>query len=164
MWQGKSGAITPGTTILAGMREVAGAAQVSFSTDGTGAESADVVIAVVGENPYAEGRGDRSDLALAEDERALLERLDKTGKPLVVVLLSGRPMILGSALEQAEAFVAAWLPGTEGGGIADVLYGVAKPSGKLSHSWPRSMEQVPINDGDGKGDPLFRYGFGLLYP
>lgn len=163
-WQGKRGPITPGTTVLAGLREVARAAQVTFSPEGTGAESADVVIAVVGENPYAEDRGDRSDLALAEDERALLERLDKTGKPLVVVLLSGRPMILGAALEQAEAFVAAWLPGTEGGGIADVLYGVAKPTGKLSHTWPRSMEQIPINDGDGKADPLFRYGAGLTYP
>jgi hypothetical protein len=72
-------------------------------------------------------------------------------------------MILGDALENADAFIAAWLPGTEGDGIADVLFGDFAPQGRLSHSWPRRMEQVPINEGDASYDPLFPYGYGLTY-
>jgi beta-glucosidase len=72
-------------------------------------------------------------------------------------------MILGEALGMADALVAAWLPGTEGQGVADVLFGDHKPSGKLPHSWPRSMAQVPVNAGDATYDPLFAYGFGLTY-
>ncbi len=83
---------------------------------------------------------------------------------MVTVLLSGRPLILGEALDASDAFVAAWLPGTEGQGVADVLFGEAHPAGKLPHSWPRSMDQVPINVGDpSKGEPLFPFGFGLSY-
>jgi beta-glucosidase len=81
----------------------------------------------------------------------------------VLVLLSGRPLILGSALEKCDAFVAAWLPGTEGQGVADVLFGDYRPTGKLSHSWPRSMSQIPVNVGDVRYDPLFKYDFGLAY-
>jgi beta-glucosidase len=72
-------------------------------------------------------------------------------------------MILGGVLDAATALVAAWLPGTEGAGIGDVLFGDASPAGKLPHSWPRAMEQIPINQGDAKYDPLFAYGFGLGY-
>jgi beta-glucosidase len=79
------------------------------------------------------------------------------------VLLSGRPMIIDRALEKCDAFVAAWLPGTEGAGVADVLFGAWKPTGKLSFSWPRSMAQIPINAGSRNYDPLFKYGFGLTY-
>jgi beta-glucosidase len=85
------------------------------------------------------------------------------GVPTVVVLVSGRPMILGRALSLADAFVAAWLPGTEGQGVTDVLFGDHAPTGKLSHSWPRSMQQIPVNVGDGSYDPLFPYGYGLTY-
>ena len=85
------------------------------------------------------------------------------GIPVVVILLSGRPMILGDVLDKADALIAAWLPGTEGEGIADVLFGDYKPTGKLSHSWPRSMAQIPLNAGDKNYDPLFAYGFGLTY-
>jgi beta-glucosidase len=83
--------------------------------------------------------------------------------PTVVVLLSGRPMVLGDALTQADAFVAAWLPGTEGAGVADVLFGDHKPTGKLAFSWPRSLAQLPMNVGDAVYDPLFPFGFGLSY-
>ena len=79
------------------------------------------------------------------------------------MLLSGRPLILGAVPSQADAVLAAWLPGTEGEGVADVLFGARAPTGKLPHSWPRSMEQVPINVGDARYDPLFPYGFGLGY-
>jgi beta-glucosidase len=88
----------------------------------------------------------------------------RTGIPVVVILLSGRPMILEDALVQADAFLATWLPRTEGEGVADVLFGDYKPTGKLSFSWPRSMAQVAIHQGDPNYNPLFPYGFGLSYP
>jgi len=87
----------------------------------------------------------------------------KAGLPVVLVIVSGRPLILGDALENSDAIVAAWLPGTEGGGVADVLFGDYKPTGKLSFTWPRSMDQIPINVGDATYDPLFAFGFGLTY-
>jgi beta-glucosidase len=82
---------------------------------------------------------------------------------VVVVVVSGRPLILGDALGMADALVAAWLPGTEGAGVADVLFGDYRPTGKLSFSWPRSTAQIPINVGDAPYDPLFPFGFGLSY-
>jgi beta-glucosidase len=92
-----------------------------------------------------------------------VERVASTGVPVVVVVLSGRPMILGSVLERAPAVVAAWLPGTEGAGVADVLFGDSAPRGKLSHSWPRTMADIPVNVGDAGYAPLFPFGFGLSY-
>ena len=162
-WRGRRGAITPGTTIRQALTEAVGAGRLDFSKDGAGAERADVVVVVVGEDPYAEGYGDRADLALNKEDRALIETVKRTGKPLVVVLLSGRPLILGEILDDAKAVVAAWLPGTEGGGVADVLAGAFKPTGKLSCSWPRTMADVPINVGDTPYAPLFAYGYGLSW-
>jgi beta-glucosidase len=89
--------------------------------------------------------------------------MKKAGIKVVAVLLSGRPLIINEVLGKCDAFVAAWLPGTEGQGVADVLFGDYKPTGKLSVSWPRSMAQIPINFGDPNYDPLFKYGFGLSY-
>jgi beta-glucosidase len=136
---------------------------VTFSKDGSGAAGADVGIVVIGETPYAEMLGDRTDLTLAAEDVAAVENMKKAGIPVVVVLLSGRPMIIDSVLDKADAFVAAWLPGTEGQGVADVLFGDYNPTGKLSCSWPRSMAQIPINWGDKNYDPLFKYGYGLSY-
>ncbi len=82
---------------------------------------------------------------------------------MIVVLITGRPLILGDVLDAANALLVVWLPGTEGGGIADLLFGVAKPTGKLSCSWPRNMSDIPINVGDPRYAPLFDYGFGLSY-
>ncbi len=161
-WQGKSGTTTTGTTILAGLKGAARGA-VTYSLDGTGAEGADLGVVVVGETPYAEFMGDRADLGLDAADKAAIANVKKAGIPLVLVLVSGRPMILGEALAQADAVVAAWLPGTEGQGVADVLFGDAKPTGKLSFTWPRTNEQIPINVGDRTYDPLFPYGFGLSY-
>ena len=164
-WQGKSGPVTTGgTTILQAIRgAVSPASKVTFSLDGSGADGAPVAVAVIGETPYAEMQGDRSDLALDPADVATVKALKKSGARVVVVLVTGRPMILDSILADADAIVAAWLPGTEGAGVADVLFGDYKPTGKLSYSWPRSMAQLPINVGDAKYDPLFPFGYGLTY-
>jgi len=163
-WQGKSGPTMPGgTTILAALKAAAKGGQVTFSKDGSGAAGADVGVVVVGETPYAEFKGDREDLALDPEDLAAIANVKKAGIPVVVVVVSGRPLILGDALTQADALVAAWLPGTEGGGVADVLFGDYKPTGKLSFTWPRAMAQIPINVGDASYDPQFPYGFGLTY-
>jgi len=163
-WQGESGApTTGGTTILAAMRAAAGADRVTYARDGLGAAGADVAVVVVGETPYAEYKGDRDDLSLSPQDREAIANVKKAGVPVVLVVVSGRPVILDDAMDAADAVVAAWLPGTEGQGVADVLFGDHKPTGKLPFSWPRSMEQIPINVGDAKYDPLFAYGFGLTY-
>jgi beta-glucosidase len=173
-WQGKPGpVIHGGTTILAGIKQALGpAAQITFSADGSALKSADenggarpdAVLAFVGELPYAEGKGDRKDLNLSAQDVALVEKAKKTGAPVVVVLISGRPMILGPTLEASDAFIAAWLPGTQGEGVADVLFGDYHPTGKLPHTWPRTMDQVPLHADDaGAEKALFSYGFGLSY-
>ena len=162
-WQGQSGTPTQGTTILAALQQGARDAKVTYSRDGSGAAGADVAVVVVGETPYAEFFGDREDLTLAKEDAEAIANAKKSGVPVVVVLLSGRPMILGDSLGLADAFVAAWLPGSEGTGVADVLFGDYKPTGKLAFTWPRTMAQLPINVGDASYDPLFPYGFGLTY-
>ena len=157
-WQGRSGAVTTGgTTILAGIRNtVSKDTKVTFSKDGSGAAGATVGVVVIGEKPYAEGFGDRASLALGAEDIAAVKTMKAAGIPVVVVLVSGRPMILGDVLDTASAVVAAWLPGSEGQGVADVLFGDYKPTGKLSFTWPKAL-------GKGTVDPLFAYGYGLKY-
>jgi beta-glucosidase len=163
-WQGKSGDVTPGgTTILAAIRSaVSSSTRVSTSVDGTGAEGADVGIVVVGETPYAEFMGDVPDLVLAAEDVTAIQNVARTGIPVVVLLVSGRPLAVEPILSSCRALVAAWLPGTEGQGVTDVLFGDVRPTGKLSVSWPR-QGQGPVNVGDKTYDPLFPYGFGLSY-
>ncbi len=163
-WQGSTGPITAGTTILEAITaSVAAPGIVTYEPDGSGAEGATLGVVVIGESPYAEGRGDQTDLSISAEDMAIVRRVRAAGAPTVVILLSGRPMILEDILDDCDALIAAWLPGTEALGIADVLFGDYQPTGKLSHSWPRGMSQIPINDGDGSYDPLFPYGFGLSY-
>jgi beta-glucosidase len=164
-WQGGSGEVTAGgTTILAAVKNnVSDDTKVTFSLDGTEAQGADIGIAVIGERPYAEGAGDSADLALDQADIEAIDNMRKTGIPVVVILISGRPLIINDVLDKADAFIAAWLPGTEGQGVADVLFGDYEPTGILSFTWPRSIEQIPINIGDEDYDPLFEYGFGLPY-
>ncbi len=166
-WQGKMDNVVPGgTSILAAIKNTASKdTKVTYSRDGMGVEGADVAVVVIGEAPYAEFQGDRADLSLAPDDVEAVRNLKKAGVPVVVVLLSGRPLILGDVLDQSDALVAAWLPGSEGQGVADVLFGDCKPTGKLSRTWPRSMAQVPLtsNGDEAHYDPLFKYGFGLTY-
>jgi beta-glucosidase len=118
---------------------------------------------VIGETPYAEGNGDRSDLSLSAEDILTVINLRSFGIPTIVVLISGRPMILDNLMLYSDAIIAAWLPGTEGQGVVDVLFGDFVPTGKLSYTWPRSMSQIPINYGDIDYDPLFEYGFGLTF-
>jgi len=164
-WQGESGKVTPGgTTIYEAIKQaVSPETKVTLSKDGSDVNNADVAVVCVGEKPYAEMIGDRDTLDLSKEDEAVIDNFKSKGIPVVVVLISGRPLIISSALEKSNAFIAAWLPGTEGEGIADVLFGDYKPTGKLSHSWPRSMDQLPINFGDKDYNPLFPFGFGLTY-
>lgn len=165
-WQGSSGNITPGTTILQGIRNtVAPGTTVTYNKTGRGAAGHDVAVVVIGEKPYAEGQGDQpSYLGLDQDDKNTLNTVKRSGVPMVVVMVSGRPQIISSEIGGWSGLIAAWLPGTEGQGVADVLFGDYRPTGKLPHSWPRAETQIPINIGDATYDPLFPYGFGLTYP
>ncbi|MEM1178748.1 MAG: glycoside hydrolase family 3 N-terminal domain-containing protein [Acidobacteriota bacterium] len=159
-WQGQSGEITVGTTVLEALRAAVGeSTEITVSADGSGAEGADVVLAVIGETPYAEMMGDRTDLSLDDADREAVERAHASGVPVVTVLISGRPLILNETLDQSAAFVAAWLPGTEGAGITDVLFGDVAATGRLSFSWPGSMDQVAVLQGDEGYAPLFPFGY-----
>ncbi|MDB6067745.1 MAG: glycoside hydrolase, family 3 domain protein [Pedosphaera sp.] len=163
-WQGSTGKVTPGgTTILEGIRHtVTPGTEVTFSADGSGAEGADAIIVVVGETPYAEMKGDRTDLHLPPADLALIAKAKAARVPVVSILLSGRPLILGTALDDSDAFIAAWLPGTEGQGVADILFGDYKPTGQLPRTWPLNDSQLST-DAAKTIKPLFHYGAGLIY-
>jgi beta-glucosidase len=173
-WQGQAGNITPGTTILEGiLATVSPETAVRYDRfgnfDGAVDESgnpliASVAIAVVGELPYAEGEGDRAELSLSPADLAMLARLRERSERLVVVLISGRPLIVTEQLGQWDALVAAWLPGSEGQGVADVLFGDYPFSGRLPYTWPRDMAQLPHDEDSGEGcdGPLFPFGYGLV--
>jgi beta-glucosidase len=165
-WQGKAGNITPGTTIMEAI-EATSAGEVQFNRFGNfdGDTKADLAIVVVGERPYAEGRGDNENPSLSENDIELILRVREQAEKVVVVLVSGRPLVITEALPYTDAFVAAWLPGSEGQGVADVLFGDQPFTGKLSFTWPRSAEQLPFDFAnlptEGCEAPLFPYGYGL---
>ncbi|MBN2344596.1 MAG: glycoside hydrolase family 3 C-terminal domain-containing protein [Deltaproteobacteria bacterium] len=160
-WMG-AGSRAEGTTVLDAVTQVVGKQNVSHSKDaGKVPEDTQVGIVVVGEYPYAEWRGDSEHLVLDDEDQQAVANMKKANIPFVVILFSGRPMIVNEQLESADAFVAAWLPGTEGDGMTDVLFGDAPFSGTLSHSWPKEVSQLPLNQGDSEYDPLFPLGFGL---
>lgn len=165
-WQGKPGKVMQGgTTLLAAVRAaVSPQTDVVFSPDGENLQGAEAAVVVVGEQPYAEGAGYRKDLALPAGDLALIKKAAAAGIPVVTVLYSGRPLVLGPALDESDAFIAAWLPGTEGAGLADVLFGDARPSGKLPRPWPRDNNGA--NSGvfaRGESQPLFPAGYGLAF-
>ena len=163
-WQGGSGDITPGTTILDAFKSaVSDSSSIRYSKNADNLLGSDIIVVVIGEEPYTEGVGDRDSLLLSKKDRELLEKVKRAKIPYVVILISGRPMIINKELDSSHAFIAAWLPGTEGEGISDVLFGDFDFTGKLSMTWPRSMKQIPINYGDSSYDPLFKFGFGLSY-
>lgn len=164
-WQGASGnVIQPGTTILQAIQNtVSKETQVVYSKEGENPGDAEVAVVVIGETPYAEMFGDRKDLSLSEEDIKVWKRVKETSIPTVVILVCGRPLLIQDILEKSNAFIVAWLPGTEGQGVADVLFGDYSPTGKLPHSWPKTMDQIPVNLGDKNYSPLFEYGFGLTY-
>jgi beta-glucosidase len=163
-WQGDVGKVTSGgTTLLEAIRRTVGSdTLVSFSPDAAALELADVIIVGIGEKPYAEMKGDQNDLRLSAEDIRLIRQASQTGARVVTVLFSGRPLILGEALELSDAVVAAWLPGTEGLGMTDVLFGEFRPAGKLPRAWPQGPEvtsNIPASDGASQ----FPSGFGLTY-
>jgi beta-glucosidase len=176
-WQGISGDIIPGTTILEGIREVAPKAPITFSADASAPMAgADVGVVVVGETPYAEGFGDiggpecgfcsppqfeEKSLSLQPGDKAVIDKVCDAIDPCVVLVVSGRPQVLTDQLPKIDALVASWLPGSEGAGVADVLFGERPFTGRLSMTWPRTEAQVPINVGDADYQPLFPFGWGL---
>ena len=176
-WQGDGNGnddFPNGESILDGVNAAvtAGGGAVSFSPAGDFNEAPDVALVVFGEDPYAEGEGDRPHLAFSAERPeplAVLRSLKARGVPVVSVFVTGRPLWVNPELNASDAFVVAWLPGSEGGGVADVLFrapaGEAQRDfrGRLSFSWPRDPWQTAVNRGDDPYDPLFPYGFGLRY-
>ena len=161
-----------GQSIFGGIQEAVRAAggTATLSVDGKYRRKPDVAIVVFGENPYAEMVGDRPTLEFSPSDKTALQTLKKlkaAGIPTVSIFLSGRPMWVNPELNASDAFVAAFLPGSEGGGIADVLFRAPDSSvrhdfkGRLSFSWPKQADQGPLNRGDQNYDPLFAYGYGL---
>ena len=162
-WQGKPGNHIPGTTLLQALHK-ATSADIQYQPNGEFSENetAEIGIVVLAEPPYAEGVGDRANLCLPADDIALVHRVRAHCQKLIVILYSGRPLIITEALPLADAFIAAWLPGSEGDGIADVLFGDYPFTGKLSFVWPRSMDQIPLSALQNSPEPpLFPIGFGL---
>jgi beta-glucosidase len=174
-WQGTepNSAFRHADSIYAGIRDavVAAGGQAELDVHGQTARRPDVAIVVFGEHPYAEGAGDIASLAYSPSDRGelgLLRRLHAQGIPLVAVFLSGRPLWVNAELNAADSFVAAWLPGGEGGGVADVLFRAPDGEvrydfhGRLSFAWPRSPH-VPAPGEAGGEAPLFPSGYGLTY-
>ncbi len=180
-WQGGSTNTIPGTTILDGIKEVAGDGEVTYSQDASAAiPRRDTGVVVVGETPYAEGYGDvggpgwaydpadnntprpSQTMQLSDADKTAIDRVCAAARRCVVVVVSGRPMIIDPAQRrEIDGLVAAWLPGSEGAGVADDLFGRRAYTGRLPMTWPRSLAQEPINVGDASYDPLYPYGFGL---
>jgi beta-glucosidase len=161
-------------TIFEGLRDAfaAGGGRAQLSVDGAFKQRPDVAIVVYGETPYAEFMGDVQTLEYQPGDKrdlALLKKFKAQGIPVVSVFLSGRPLWVNPELNASDAFVAAWLPGSEGGGVADVLVAGAdgKPrhdfGGRLSFSWPRTAAQLQLNKGGADYDPQFPLGHGLSY-
>lgn len=164
-WQGAVGLDPTGSTnIMQGFQSIGGASNISYSADGTGI-TGDVAVVCIGEVPYAETLGDIVDgtvdnHSLAIPDADFVTNAKNSGKPVVCIMLTGRPMDI-TGIMTADAIVAAWLPGTEGGGIAEVLYGNYEFSGKLGMAWPANATSEPTENGTGGTPPRFPYDYGL---
>ncbi len=179
-WQGNSTHQIPGDTIREGIEDAA-RGDVTYSEDASAPIGRrDVGVVVVGETPYAEGFGDvggprwgydpgengvlrpAQTMQISDADKAAIDKVCAAAKACVVVIVSGRPLIIDPArLSQVDGLVAAWLPGSEGTGVADTLFGKRPYTGRLPMTWPRTLEQEPINVGDADYDPLYPFGFGL---
>jgi len=153
-----------GTSILNAILEASAESElVTYDPSANNLSKEDIVIAVVGEYPYAEGYGDNPSIELNSYDKAVLERCYESGNQMIVIMLSGRPLIINDHVKKWNGFIAAWLPGMAGEGVSDVVFGDYSPTGKLSFSWPRDTGQLPLNEGDLNYDPLFPFGHGLTY-
>jgi beta-glucosidase len=160
-WQGSEGQTTPGTTLKAALEAILGD-NLTYDRNAAfpAGTKADVGIVVVAERPYAEGVGDTSTLALPEEDIALLAKVRPVVDKLVVVVLSGRPMLLADAAS-ADAVIAAWLPGTEATGLADVLLGDKPFTGTTPYTWPRSPGDAPRVGKKACDGAVYPVGYGL---
>ena len=153
-----------GTSILdAILSAVDDKKQVNYDPRAQNIGKNDLLVAVIGEYPYAEGYGDNPDIGLNNFDSAVLKKCYDSGNDIIVIMLSGRPLIISDHIDSWDGFIAAWLPGMAGEGIADILFGNNNPTGKLSFSWPKSVGQLPLNEGDKNYEPLFPFGYGLSY-
>ncbi|HEY4096470.1 MAG TPA: glycoside hydrolase family 3 N-terminal domain-containing protein, partial [Baekduia sp.] len=180
-WQGGSTTKIPGTTILGGIQDADRHGTVTYSADAsTPVPPGDDGVVVVGETPYAEGFGDVDgpqysgdpgdngqprpvkDMQLSADDTAAVDKVCAAAATCTVIVVSGRPLIIDPAqLGEIDALVAAWLPGSEGEGVSDTLFGAQPYTGKLPVTWPKTLDQEPINVGDADYDPLYPFGYGL---
>lgn len=164
-WQGVSGNIATGTSILTAIERA-----VDAETEVVYEENPDAsfvksnkfsyAIVLVGEHPYAESQGDSMNLTIADPGASIITNVCDNVK-CVVVLITGRPVVVQPYMSTIDALVAAWLPGSEGQGVADVLFGDYEFTGKLPHTWFKSVDQLPMNAGDQNYNPLFPFGYGL---
>jgi len=152
-WQGSHGKITKGTSILEGIQSATkGKASVAYAEDGRADGPFDAVIAVIGENPYAETEGDHTgNIGIRDKDLETLRKVYEYRCPVIVIMLSGRPMNIGDEYKKWDAFIAAWLPGTEGDGIADVLFRSKSFTGRTPYTWRKTLN----------GEVLYPFGFGL---
>ena len=165
-WQGKLGAITEGTTILEGIRQRAGGARVDYASNAAEIRALadnryDRIVVVAGERPYAEGVGDNQFPTLSNVHANLVKAAAEIDAPVVTIIVSGRPLLIDNIMEASDAVVAAWLPGTEGAGVSDVLWNDRGFTGTLPFAWPSEID--PRSFVHGRGEPLFARGFGLQY-
>ncbi|MEM1408187.1 MAG: glycoside hydrolase family 3 C-terminal domain-containing protein, partial [Bacteroidota bacterium] len=172
-WQGTTENYKGATTILDGIKELS-EEEVIYDKEGTGNHTdAEIAVIVVGETPYAEffgdigGEMDAYEHTLTEAHQSLINTYTNRGLKVVTILISGRPLVTTEQIEKSDAFIAAWLPGSEGDGIAQVLFGEYDFSGKLPHSWPKSLEDYNEKYGpnfwDDSVEPLYPFGYGLSY-
>lgn len=161
-WMGGPGPITAGTTILEGIQSRVGdRAEIVYDPEGQfGNMRVKTAFVVVGEEPYAEGMGDRTDLHLPAEQVEMIRRVRQNCDQLVVMVISGRPLVISEWTDEVDGLIAGWLPGTEGDGVADVLFGDEPFNGRLRYTWPRSMNQIPLGTDDGD-DAHFLPGDGL---
>lgn len=160
-WQGGSGPITQGETLLTGLKAIGGDSVV-YQANGEFDGKASTGVVVVAENPYAEGMGDNGNLTLTDDQRELITRVRAQVEKLVLVIYSGRPIVVSDVVDQCDAIVAAFLPGSEASALAEVFYGQQAFTGKLSFSWPRDLDQIPLSAlKASENPPQWAFGHGL---
>jgi len=167
-WGGGVKDVVPGCSILSAIKSaVSKNTKVTYSRVADDIsnirEKIDVCIVVVGENPYVEFNGDVENLNLSRKDTDIIKRVSQLKVPKVLIILSGRPVIITEYIPSFSSVVAAWWFGTEAEGLTDILFGDYKPTGKLPFSWPKDNSQLPLNVGDTNYDPLFPFGYGLTY-